>query len=182
MSHCRLLSLMRSRLHPLVSGFAELGVLSVMVRPSVPHACKHCPSVRLLRRLQFCKSGLIRLRSLDRLSLAKRGKCAAGIFTQGSKRPSWPLLGHRSLQNYRHAGLRTCTTADSASASRGEPQLLSSRMSTSVRSWVRGFQHQSDVRQVRPQLLSSRMSHQPVLGLEDFNIGPMLDKYGTSSG
>ena len=51
-----------------------------------------------------------------------------------------------------------CTTADSASASRGEPQLLSSRMSTSVRSWVRGFQHQSDVRQVRPQLLSSRMS------------------------
>ena len=226
-------------LHPLFSDFAELGVLSVTVdRTRTLHACKHCPSVRLLRRLQFCKSGPIRLRSLDRLSFAKRGKWTADIFTQGSKRPSWPLFGHRSLLSYRHAGShishhcglcecfaggtavntspfsgsRTSTSVRGSSSTTaalefkevntsphlgsrfstsvrsststalrlggsvfGEPgksQLLRSRMSTSVRSWVRGVQHQSDVRQVRPQLLSSRMSHQSVSWARGFQPPP----------
>jgi hypothetical protein len=87
-------------------------VLSVtVVRPvcqsqSPAHACKRSPSVRLLRRFQFCKSGPISLRGLDRFTFAKRGKWAADIFTQHSNRPSRPFI-HRSLQGYRHAGLPT---------------------------------------------------------------------------
>ena len=60
------------------------GCQSLVDRPCTPHACKRSPSVRLPRRFQFCKSGPISLRSLDRITLAKRGKCAADIFTQGS--------------------------------------------------------------------------------------------------
>ena len=81
------------------------------------HACKRSPSVRLLRRFQFCKSGPISLRSLDRLTFAKRGTCSADIFTQGSNRPNRP---YRPPQPSGLADLTFCNTADSASASRGD--------------------------------------------------------------
>ena len=156
---------MRSRLHPLVSGFAELGVLSVMVRPSVPHACKHCPSVRLLRRLQFCKSGPIRLRSLDRLSLAKRGKCAAGIFTQGSKRPSWPFSATAAFRATGMPDLATGTTADSASASRGDTAVLGLEdADTTAKAVMQGVLLQSELNSF--------------LGSKEDNIRSRIDKYG----
>ena len=124
--------LLRSGLRPLVSGLAELGVLSVIVdRPRMLHARKRSPSVRLPRRFQFCKFGLISLRSLDRFTLAKRGKCAADIFTQGSDRPNRPYRppqpsGLRHVRISHSATLRTLRVLRG-----GTPQFWCSRTSSS---------------------------------------------------
>jgi hypothetical protein len=70
------------------------------------HACKRSPSVRLLRRFQFCKSGPISLRGLDRFTFGEKRKMGRRHFHSMIK-PAQQAFIRRSLQGYRHAGLPT---------------------------------------------------------------------------
>ena len=108
------------------SSVAQIGECcqSYVDRPRTLRACEHSPSVKLLRRFQFCKSGPISLRSFDRYTSAKRGKCTADIFTQGSNRPQRPFRPPQPAELQACADLTFCNTADSASASRGVTAVL----------------------------------------------------------
>ena len=67
-----------SCLHPLVYSRAELGVLSVVRRPTTHAARIQMRSVgQAATEVPVCKSGPISLRSLDRLTLREKRKCAA---------------------------------------------------------------------------------------------------------